>query len=155
MIFETESTCGSAFLAVAEGGRADRPQAKALGPLLACCVTCLVRVPQLLTVITKLCAAAIPAACNLWTAGTSKRYDCVSVKGKNGGHKLRSKKTDARSDQINEIELMYKDVSIRIMANDDFSAKSWTHSCSGEPPKGETYGGLVCEESRPPTVSWR
>lgn len=81
VIFETEPTCGAAFLAVAEGGRAHRPQAKALGPLLACCVTCLVRVPQLLTVITELCAAAVPAACNLWTAGTSKRYDCVSVKG--------------------------------------------------------------------------
>lgn len=101
-IFETGPTCGSAFLAVAEGGGADRPQAKALGPLLACCVTCLVRVPQLLTVITKLCAAAIPAACNLWTAGTSKRDDCVSVEGGgNGGRKLRSKKTATRSYQMN------------------------------------------------------
>ena len=70
-------TCSSALLAVAEGRGADRPQTEALRSLLTCRVACLVGMPQLLTVVTKLGAAALPAARDLGTAGTAEGDDCV------------------------------------------------------------------------------
>lgn len=73
----SKPTCSSALLAVAKGGRADRPQAKALSSLLTCCITCLIGMPQLLTVVTELCTTALPATCDLRTTGTPKSYDCI------------------------------------------------------------------------------
>lgn len=73
----SEPTCSSTLLAVAEGGRADRPQAEALGSLLTRCVARLVGVPQLLTVVTELGTAALPAARDLGTAGTPEGNDRV------------------------------------------------------------------------------
>lgn len=66
----SQPTCSSALLAVAEGGRTNGPQAEALGSLLPCCITGLVGMPQLLTVVTELRTAALPAARDLGTAGT-------------------------------------------------------------------------------------
>jgi len=74
-------TCSPAFLTVAEGGWANGSQAEALGSLLSCCITGLVGMPQLLAVVTELCTAALPAARDLWTAGTPKGYYCISGRG--------------------------------------------------------------------------
>lgn len=73
---EGRPTCSSALLAAAEGGGAHRPQAEALGSLLARGITRLVGMPQLLTVVTELCAAALSAARDLRTAGTAESNDC-------------------------------------------------------------------------------
>lgn len=70
-------TCGAALLAVAEGGRADRPQPEALRSLLSRRVTRLVGMPQLLAVVTELCVAALPAAHELGTAGAAESNHCV------------------------------------------------------------------------------
>lgn len=77
----SEPTCSAALLAVAEGRWPDRPQTEALGSLLARCIACLIRVPQLLTVVAELCVAALPAAGDLRTAGTAEGDDCVPGEG--------------------------------------------------------------------------
>ena len=82
-------TCGSALLAVTEGGRPETPQPEVLGPLLPRRVTCLVGMPQLLAVVAELCSAAFTPTGDLWAAGTAERNDCVTGRGKiqpkNGG----------------------------------------------------------------------
>ena len=74
-------TCSSALLTIAEGGWADGPQAQALRSLLPCCITGLVGMPQLLTVVTELSTTALPAARDLRTAGTAEGYHCISSRG--------------------------------------------------------------------------
>lgn len=74
-------TCSPALLTVTEGGRAHRSQAEALGSLLSSSITGLVGMPQLLTVVTELSTTALPATCDLWTAGTPKGYHCISAGG--------------------------------------------------------------------------
>ena len=70
-------TYGAALLAVAERGRPHRPEAQALGPLLARRVAGLVGVPQLLAVVAELRAAALAAARDLGTAGAAEGDDRV------------------------------------------------------------------------------
>lgn len=77
-----QPTCSSALLAVTEGGRAHRSQPEALSSLQPRCIAGLVGMPQLLAVVTELCAAALPAAGDLWTAGAPEGYDCISGKKK-------------------------------------------------------------------------
>lgn len=79
-------TCGSTFLAVVEGARAHRSQTEALGSLLSCCITSLVGMPQLLTMVTELCAAALPPTRQFWTTGTPKGNNCISAKGGQRAH---------------------------------------------------------------------
>lgn len=71
-------TCSSTLLAVAEGGGPETPQPEGLGPLLPCCVTCLVGMPQLFAVVAELCPAALTPTGDLWAAGTAKCNDSVS-----------------------------------------------------------------------------
>lgn len=74
-------TCGSTFLAVAEGGGPETPQAEVLGPLLPCCVTCLVGMPQLFAVVAKLCPTAFTPTGDLWAAGTAECNDSITERG--------------------------------------------------------------------------
>ncbi len=75
-------TCSSTLLAVAEGRGPETPQPEGLGPLLSCCVTCLVGMPQLFAVVAELCAAALAPTGDLGAAGTAKSNDCVTEKEK-------------------------------------------------------------------------
>lgn len=52
---------------------------KALGSLLSCSITRLVGVPQLLTVVTELCATAVPATGDFRTACTPEGDNCIST----------------------------------------------------------------------------
>ena len=72
-------TRDAAALAVAEGGGAEAAELQALGALLACRVTGLVGVPQLLAVVAELGAAALPSTRQLGAAGAAEGDDGVPV----------------------------------------------------------------------------